>query len=56
MLGAEGIDAVYEKFPNTGGLLLDKVYEDIKNKQKKVSNPLAFVMGFAKNVGWSDEA
>ena len=56
MLGAEGIDAVYDTYPNTGGLLLDKVYEDIKTKQKKVKSPLAFVMGYAKKVGWSDEA
>lgn len=55
MLGAEGIDAVYDTYPNTGGLLLDKVYEDIKTKQKKVNSPLAFVMGFAKKVGWTDE-
>ena len=56
MLGGEGIDAVYETYPNTGGLLLDKVYEDIKEKKKKVNSPLAFVMGYAKKVGWSDEA
>ncbi len=56
MLGAEGIDAVYETYPNTGGLLLDKVYEDIKAKHKKVNSPLAFVMGYAKKVGWDDQA
>lgn len=56
MLGGEGIDAVYDTYPNTGGLLLDKVYEEIKTKKKKVSSPLAFVMGYAKKVGWSDEA
>lgn len=55
MLGAEGIDAVYDEYPNTGGLLLDKIYEDIKVKQKKVKSPLAFVMGYAKKVGWTDE-
>lgn len=56
MLGGEGIDAVYDTYPNTGGLLLDKVYEEIKTKKKKVNSPLAFVMGYAKKVGWSDEA
>ena len=54
MLGGEGIDAVYEEYPNTGGLLLDEVYKDIKSKQKKVKSPVNFVLGYAKKVGWDD--
>lgn len=56
MLGGDGIDAVYDAFPETGGLLLQEVYEDIKAKGKTIKNPLSYVMGYAKNKKWSDEA
>ena len=55
MLGGDGIDAVYDAFPETGGLLLQEVYEDIKSKGKTVKSPLAYVMGYAKNKKWSDD-
>ena len=55
-LGAEGIDAVYETYPNSGGFLLDAVHNEIKTKKKKVKSPLSFVMGYAKRVGWDDKA
>lgn len=54
MLGGDGIDKIYEEYPNTGGLLLDEVYKDIKTKQKTVKSPVAFVLGYAKKVGWND--
>lgn len=54
MLGGDGIDKIYAEYPNTGGLLLDEVYQDIKAKQKKVKSPVAFVLGYAKKVGWND--
>lgn len=56
MLGGDGIDKVYAEYPNTGGFLLDEVYKDIKSKQKKVKSPVAFVLGYAKKVGWDDQA
>jgi hypothetical protein len=55
MLGGEGIDKIYDAYPNTGGLLLDEVYADIKAKQKKVKSPVAYVLGYAKKVGWNDQ-
>lgn len=56
MLGAEGIDQIYEAYPESGGFLLDEVYTDIKAKKKKIKNPVAFVLGYAKKVGWDDKA
>lgn len=55
-LGADGIDAVYEAYPNSGGFLLDAVHNEIKTKKKKVKSPLSYVMGYAKKVGWDDKA
>ena len=55
-LGAEGIDAVYETYPNSGGFLLDAVHNEIKTKKKKVKSPLGYVLGYAKKVGWDDKA
>lgn len=56
LLGGEGIDKIYEVYPNTGGDLIQEVFEDVKAKKKKVKSPVAFVLGYAKSVGWNDNA
>lgn len=55
-LTPEDIDVLYEKFPNSGGLLIDAVYEDVKAKKTKVKSGLKYILGYAKNVGWDDSA
>lgn len=55
-LTPEDIDVLYEKFPNSGGLLIDAVYEDVKSKRTKVKSGLKYILGYAKNVGWDDNA
>lgn len=55
-LTPEDIDTLYEKFPNSGGLLIDAVYEDVKAKKTKVKSGLKYILGYAKNVGWDDNA
>lgn len=54
-LGGEGIDKVYDVYPETGGDLIQEVFEDVKAKRKEVKDPVAYVLGYAKKVGWSDE-
>lgn len=51
-LGADGIDKVYDVYPDTGGDLIQAVYEDVKAKRKQVADPVAYVLGYAKKVGW----
>ena len=55
-LTPEDIDVLYEQFPNSGGLLIDKVYEEVKAKKVKVKSGLKYILGYAKNVGWDDNA
>ena len=55
-LTPEDIDVLYEKFPNSGGLLIDAVYADVKAKKTKVKSGLKYILGYAKNVGWDDNA
>ena len=55
-LGGEGIDKVYDKYPNTGGDLIQEVFEDVRTKRKMVKDPVAYVLGYAKKVGWNDQA
>ena len=55
-LTPEDIDAIYEKFPESGGLLIDEVYADVKAKKKKVKSGLNYILGYAKKVGWDDKA
>ena len=52
----EDIDAVYEAYPESGGILIDEVYQDVKRKRKSVRDPVAYIIGYAKNVGWDDKA
>ena len=56
LLGGDGIDKVYDAYPESGGLLIQTVYEDVKAKRKTVKNPVAYVLGYAKKVGWDDSA
>lgn len=56
LLGAEGIDRVYEVYPNSGGYLIQEVYDDVRNKKKTVKSPVSYVLGYAKKVGWDDKA
>ena len=55
-LTPDDIDVLYEKFPNSGGLLIDKVFEEVKEKRIKVKSGLNYILGYAKNVGWDDNA
>lgn len=55
-LTPEDIDQIYETYPESGGLLIDEVYADVKAKKKKVKNGLAYIFGYAKKVGWDDKA
>jgi len=56
MLGGEGIDKIYDEYPNSGGDLIQEVYENVKAKRTSVKNPVAYVLGYAKRVGWDDDA
>ena len=56
LLGGDGIDKVYDKYPNTCGDLIQEVYEDVKAKRKAINSPVAYVLGYAKRVGWDDNA
>ena len=52
----QDVDAIYEVYPESGGFLIDEVYAEVKAKKKKVDNPVAYILGYAKNVGWDDSA
>ena len=52
----DDVDSIYKVYPESGGFLIDEVYEEVKAKKKKVNNPVAFILGYAKNVGWDDNA
>ena len=50
------VDTIYESYPNTGGDLIQAVYEDVKKKKKKVGNAVAYILGYADKVRWDDNA
>lgn len=55
-LGGDGIDKIYDVYPDTGGDLIQEVFEEVRSKRREVKDPVAYVLGYAKKVGWSDEA
>ena len=52
----EDVDRVYDAFPNTGGILIDEVYAEVKRGRREVKDPVAYILGYAKRVGWDDAA
>lgn len=55
-LSPEDIDAIYDVYPESGNDLIQTVYEDVKEKHKVIEKPLQYILGYAKNVGWDDNA
>ena len=55
-LTPDDVDSLYEVYPESAGFLIDEVYAEVKAKKKKVKDPVAFILGYAKNVGWDDKA
>ena len=55
-LTPEDVDTIYESYPNSGGDLIQAVYEDVKKKRKKVSKAVPYILGYADRVLWDDNA
>ena len=55
-LTPKDVDAIYESYPNSGGDLIQTVYEDVKKKRKKVGKAVPYILGFADRVSWDDSA
>lgn len=55
-LDADGIDAIYNAYPESGGFLIEEVAADVRNNRRAVDNAVGYVLGYAKRVGWDDSA
>lgn len=55
-LTPDDIDRIYDIYPESGGLLIDEVFAEVKAKQKAVKDPVAYILGYARNKGWDDSA
>ena len=55
-LDADGIDKIYDVYPESGGFLLDEVYKYVKENKRVIKNPVGYILGYAKKVGWDDSA
>ena len=53
---ADDVDTIYESYPESGGELIQTVYEDVKKKRKLIKKPVPYILGYAKRVGWDDNA
>ena len=52
----EKVDQIYDVYPESGGFLIDEVFNEVKAKKKKVKDPVAYILGYAKNKNWDDKA
>ena len=55
-LTPEDVDAVYDEYPESGGDLIQTVHDDVRTKRKRVDAPVPYILGYAKRVGWDDNA
>lgn len=55
-LTPEDVDAVYTEYPESGGDLIQTVHDDVRTKRKRVDAPVPYILGYAKRVGWDDNA
>ena len=55
-LDPEKVDRIYEAYPNSGGILIDEVYEEVKRSRRHVKDAVAYILGYAKKVNWDDNA
>ena len=53
---SDDVDTIYESYPESGGELIQTVYEDVKRKRKLIKKPVQYILGYAKRVGWDDSA
>lgn len=55
-LDGDGIDAVYDVYPDSGGFLIEEVAAEVLHNKRVVTNPVGYILGYAKRVGWDDKA
>ena len=55
-LSPDDIDSIYDVYPETGGLLIDEVAEEVVSKKRNVRNPVPYILEYAKRVKWNDGA
>ena len=55
-LDPEKVDRIYDAYPNSGGILIDEVYEEVKRSRRHVKDAVAYILGYAKKVNWDDSA
>ena len=55
-LDPEKVDRIYDAYPNSGGILIDEVYEEVKRSRRHVKDAVAYILGYAKKVNWDDNA
>ena len=55
-LTPEDVDSIYDVYPESGGFLIDEVYAEVKQSRRKVKDPVAYVLGYARNKHWDDKA
>ena len=54
-MGPEDIDRVYDKYPDSGGILINEVNSMVKVRHIDVENPVNYIFGYASNVNWNDK-
>ena len=55
-LTPEKVDQIYDVYPESAGFLIDEVYEEVRVKKKTVKDPVAYILGYARNKNWDDSA
>ena len=55
-LSSDDIDTIYESYPESGGILIDEVAEEVVSRKRRVRNPVPYILEYAKRIEWDDKA
>ena len=53
-MSPQDVDRIFAVYPESGDNLIQAVYEDVRDKRKRVDDPVPYILGYAKNVNWDD--
>lgn len=56
LLSPDDIDSIYELYPESGGILIDRVANEVVSRRRAVMTPVPYILAWAKRNKWDDGA
>lgn len=53
-LSDDDIDRIYDRYPNTGGILIEEVAAQVREHEREIKSPTSYILGYATRKKWDD--